>query len=423
MELFDWQRPFADRTCAILSQGNVCLLALVTGSGKTYIASHAAHQLGRPALVLCPKNVITMWHEVLSGFGVNALDVLNWEKIKTRKTRWLDKDNKWVLPSNALVIVDEIHRGASGYKTQTTEAMGRLKAYPDVKVLGSSATIADSPLKMRAIGYLLGLHRYNTQSFFNWCRENGCSRSPFHQGYEFPRGPKGATCMALIHRQIADRMIKCGFDDIPGFPESLVQPTLYDLDTEYREEIGRIYKEMAEELKQPGDNPLVIQLRARQRTELLKAPLLVDLAEDALAESKSVVLFVGFRETLKRIAYELSSHGVSVIYGDQKLEERDAEIRAFQENKNHVCVSMIQAGGVALSLHDVKHERPRVSYITPTFNASEVIQALGRIHRVGGTNVVQQFVLISGTVEEKIYKAIKQKSLNINSLQDGDLML
>ena len=84
-------------------------------------------------------------------------------------------------------------------------------------------------------------------------------------------------------------------------------------------------------------------------------------------------------------------------------------------------VGMSSACGVALSLHDERHERPRVSLINPSYSASELLQALGRIRRVGGTRAVQKIVLAAGSVEENVARAVNGKVDNIGALTDADL--
>ena len=113
---------------------------------------------------------------------------------------------------------------------------------------------------------------------------------------------------------------------------------------------------------------------------------------------------------------------ISVIHGDQKPEERQAEIDRFQNNESTVMLAMIQAGGVGISLHDVKKERPRASLLTPGFNASETVQALGRIWRAGGTPTTQQFVLAANTIETRVHERVSAKLNNISALNDGDMM-
>jgi superfamily II DNA/RNA helicase len=347
--------------------------------------------------------------------------VINWEKLMTGKTKhW--KDSKWHLPKDTVVVIDEAHKGASGVNTTTTKMMGLLKAY-GVRVIVVSATIADSPLKLRATGYLLGLHQYNHNSFYNFCRAHGCYSSPFHAGLEFPKGPSGKKHMAKLHEKMKDSMVRCTLQDIPNFPECLIEAQAYDLSEEYTSEMNSIYAEMEKKLLEPSVNEMVEKLRARQRAERYKVPLLCDLAEEAIEEDRSVVIFVCFRETLSQLSQELDKRGIKhcKIFGGQSEEERKANHMAFQQNISFCCIATIDAGGTGIDLHDVHKERPRIAYLCPHYNSVLVKQALGRIHRDGGTKAVQIFVLAANTIEEKVKRAIDAKLTAIDTLNDGDL--
>lgn len=420
MNLFDWQKPSANRLLEILKGASAALNTSETGTGKTYVAAHAALHLDRPVFVVCPKAVITPWKRVLADASVpSVLDVLNSEKLLGGRTKWF-KDNSWHGLDGALVILDEAHKGASGYDSKTTKMLALLKAVPDVKVLIQSATIADSPLKMRMAGYLLGLHHFMLRDFFGWCRRYGCVKSIWHNGLEFPKGKRAVAHMANIHAALKDVSVRIRIADVPEFPSGLVEAKLFDLSKDYTDEINKIYVEMDEAVAKPNTNPLVEMMRARQRTELVKVPLIVDLVKDAVEEGNSVVVFLCFLETMRRISEELA--GVcGQVFGGQTLAERDTVIAGFQNNELPVILCQAQAGGVGISLHDVKQERPRVSFLTPSWSATDTLQCLGRIHRAGGTNVVQTFVLAANTVEERVYKAIQRKMTNIGTLNDGDL--
>ena len=109
------------------------------------------------------------------------------------------------------------------------------------------------------------------------------------------------------------------------------------------------------------------------------------------------------------------------IHGSQKDGDRQAAIDAFQDNGVHVILVNSQAGGASVSLHDVKHERPRTSLLVPSWNAADVKQCLGRIRRCGGTAVVQKIVLAAGTIQERVAASLQRKLKNIDSLNDADL--
>ena len=168
---------------------------------------------------------------------------------------------------------------------------------------------------------------------------------------------------------------------------------------------------------------MVKLLRLRQQAEFCKASVLAGMAADEVEDGSSVFVCVNFTDARMRIQMELERRGIpfAAIYGGQPEGERQAGIAAFQENRVHVMVGMSSACGVALSLHDERHERPRVSLITPSYSASELLQALGRIRRVGGTHATQRIVLAAGSVEERVAKAVSGKIDNIGALTDADL--
>jgi hypothetical protein len=424
-QLYDWQVPSKDALVAGFATGAACMVnASDTGTGKTLVAIQTLKELGRQALVICPKGVKSSWRYWSSELGVPGvlLDVTNPERIvRDRTPYWTN--GKWTLPAGVLAVVDEFHRGCSGMDSKLTKAIALLKAY-HVPVLAQSATIACNPLNMRALGFLLNQHAFGKSSFYDWCLRNGCVRG-YNNAIEFPKGPKAEQAMLELHKKLAPYMVRVRVADVAGFPESCIETRLIDLSEQATREVNEEYtKALAEVAKHPHvPDPRVFLLRARQKAEIMKVPALLDMVDDAVAEGNSVVIFVSFIDTLKLLMHSIP-HAKVAVWGrpdDPDGSKRDMDIAAFQRNEAVVCVAQIGAGGVGVSLHDVRQERPRRSLITPSFTASEVKQALGRIHRSGGTRVVQTFVLAAGTIEERVNNALQGKLRCIETLIDGAL--
>ena len=392
-----------------------------TGTGKTFTALGVAREVRVPPLIICPKSVKSAWRQVAADLEVPVLDVVNIEKLKAGNTPHLKKVSKgkfvWMLPRGSFVIYDEVH-SASGYRTDNATVLAIMKAH-GFKVLMLSATAADSPLKLMAIGYLLGLHKY--RDHYSWCRKYGCYPDRWG-GLAFTKGAYRINYLKEIHEQIfPDRGVRVRIKDLPDFPDNSIFADAYDLD-EYTEAINKIYDEMDEEIQDPDSSAteLVARLRARQQTELFKVPLMVDMAKEAREEGKSVVIFISFRDTLA--AFELALGDCSIIVGGQKEAVRDENIRRFQANETFFCLSMIQAGGVGLSLHDVHGGHPRLTLMTPVDSARELKQALGRTPRDGGkSKCIQKIIFAAGTVEAEICRNVRGKLDNISALNDGDL--
>jgi hypothetical protein len=419
--LHTWQVAAGERQLELL-KAPVTFNLSSTGTGKTYVTAWALGKAGvaRP-LVIAPKSVLPAWQEVLGLAGVVPAGIWNWEQIKTgRRGFWDPKGQVWSLDNVGAVVVDEFHRGASGPKSQITRMAALLKAYDIPKVL-LSATLADSPLKMRASGYLANMHRYMLADYYHWCGLNGCTFDQYTNRWDFCRGPRAQEIMSRLHTQLAPMAIRLTYADAPGFPETVIESKLFDLD---EAEVKRVYEEFEERLKLPGANPMVEVLRARQRTEIYKVPILAELVNQFVSEGNSVAVFLCFHDTMDRLA-SLLSNSVSVVQIRGDRGGRTEALAAFQDNRAHVCLAQQDAGGLGVSLHDVHKARPRVALLTPGFSASAMRQCLGRVWRDGGTKSLQLFVMAAGTVEERVHRALRGKFKNLdslNGLEDEDLI-
>ena len=448
---YKWQEPLIERQTGVLRNGRAFLSACHTGSGKTVMALQTAKDLGMPTLVLCPKIAISQWKETASRMGVaNLIDVTNTENlIASRRNRLYSHDSGWseAIPAGpALLIVDEVHRSCSGVykrsvgsgrragsgnKTVLMVARWVNKSTPEHRVLMMSATPAESPLKMQLIGYLMGMHDFYVSSFYSWCRLHGCSYVEKNRAgamaLEFTKNrTKASEVMRGIRQDMGDRFLSITPKDIPGFPEETVETVLVDLAERDRDALVRAYEEMPENIKdiRPGTEEMVKLLRLRQQAEFAKAQVVAQMAVEAVEDGASCFVCLNFTDARLRVqnALEKAHVAYASVYGGQNENERQAGVDAFQDNRVHVLVGMSSACGVALSLHDVRHERPRVSLISPGYSCSELKQALGRIRRVGGTAATQRIVLAANSVEERVARAVSRKIDNLDALVDADLM-
>ena len=192
--------------------------------------------------------------------------------------------------------------------------------------------------------------------------------------------------------------------------------------------IQKIYKNMNNELeklskikkKDRDKNPLTVVLRARQEIELLKVPTLVELTQDHIESGNSIVLFVNFENTVQALSERLKTK--CLITGKISNDERKKNIENFQSDRERIIICNIKAGGVGISLHDLNGNYPRVSLISPTYSAQDLLQSLGRIHRAGAkSKAIQKIIFCAGTIEEEICAKVENKINNIKLINDGDL--
>lgn len=436
-ELYPYQKEAARTLAKALGRYGAALDASDTGTGKTYTAAGLAQSAGKGVAVICPKSVIPVWERVLDGFGVEPVFVLNHEKLRAGNTRWLTRRGAkktkiaWDpgIKDNTIFIWDEVHR----CKTNGTANSKMLKAAAPMLNLLLSATAAESVLDLQVIGQMLGLHP-GGRDFQDWALQHGCTKGAFAL-LELSRSQTTVDSGLLqVHNSIFSaappRGVRIRSDSIPGFPANNVIAQPWDFGD--AGDIAGVYAKMRAEMvaelgelavrkldDSPEEIPFVYQLRARQETELLKVPLLIDRAEELMEDGKSVVLFVNFNATMDALLLRLSKHNPCVIRGDQKVQERQGHVDRFQENSTRLALVNVQAGGSSISLHDVHRTHPRASLISPTFNATDLLQVYGRVHRNGGTNVTQYLAYAAGTIEERVVTVALEKIKRIHLLNNG----
>ena len=361
--------------------------------------------------------------------------VLNYESVKTGKYKdigvWKSVSKistreffQWNIPKNTLIIFDESHR-LKGHGTQNSEIAIAAKKQ-GYKILCCSATNAINPIELKCVGLITGL--YKTGKWLAFLREHGCEQGRF--GWEFS-GDKDV--LKKLHADLfLDRGVRVRRDDIKGFPDSEVIAEAYNIDEKSQKELKEVYEEMEKELKylqaqckntkEYQLNSMVIMLRARQQAELIKVPLFVEMAEDALEDGMSVVIFVNFSETVRALSKRLNTN--CVVWGENKGNERDVHIADFQADKKRVIIVNIKAGGAGLSLHDLNGNYPRISLISPTPSAVDLRQALGRVWRDGGkTKSLQKIIFAASTVEEEVCEKVKLKLSALDTINDGDVSI
>lgn len=400
-----------------------------TGTGKTVCAVEIVRKLNIPVVVVCPKIVIPSWNKTFEMQGVKCGTVINYEKLRTGNTdlgSWVRGNFVWRLPRGSLVIWDEVQRAQGAYTKNAKMLIGAKLC--GLRNLALSATAAEDPTELRALGYLLGLH--DLTNFVLWAKERGCSFDRWGK-LVFTRSPSlSKEFLSVLHDEIypgkGAKLTRLDLAD--HFMETQICSDPLDFGDDGK--IASIYAEMDAELaalkeRQAGDNDkskaneLVAQLRARQKVELFKVPAMLELTQEALSEGRSVAIFVNFEATVKALGERLGCE-YGLVVGGQKDYERTEFVRRFQTNELRVIVCNTSAGGLGVSLHDEVGSAPRTALISPSFDAKELQQVLGRVDRTGAkSHSLQRILVAAGTIEETILASLKYKIRNMNTLHEA----
>jgi SNF2 family DNA or RNA helicase len=442
--LLPYQKDHTINIISILERNKAALDASSTGTGKTYTSIAACAQLKYRPIIICPKSVIYSWQQVCKIFDVKPLFIVNYETIKFEKyyvkgerikcpyIKYIEDKDKWYyewdlnsVKDKLIFIFDEVHKCAE-FSTENGQLLYAAKQYSlkyDIPMLILSATIADRPERFRLFFYVL-----------NFIAPEDVKRRNLTFGQYMAIMYKwiirDARPMYKVNTMLyPDRASMMRADTLAIFPETQITATPYSMGAKREAEIEKEYQGIAKELeelksksKKDKANILVKVMRAHQRIEILKIPLFVELANDFIENGYSVVIFVNFTQTLEKLSEML--HTKCLLHGQQTQEERDKNINLFQENKSKIVIANIKVGGVGVSLHDLHGGHPRAAILSPTWNAIELMQALGRVHRANGkSKSLQRIIYVANTVEERIADKLKLKLKNINEINNGDIDL
>lgn len=421
--LLPYQLTSVQMGVASMNKYNRVLLGHSTGVGKTFCALGIARELGKRIAVVCPKPITTDWHRAAKMMGVEVFEICGWEWAKTGKSqlgRWTNdkkEEFRFLLPPDVLLVFDEVHRG-KGEATQNAYLV-RDSVNQNISAIALSATIADDPTKLWAIGQFLGLHQ-GGKDYFRFLSQNGCRKTRF--GMQFTGGH---SVLKKLHSRIypekGNRLRHSDLGD--AFPETLIKAKAFDMDNarkiagEYDDLCNRI-----EELRMQENfsaNVLAEQTRARQRIEMLKAPAVAAMARDLIEEGNSVFIAVNYTETREWLMEELKTD--CAIFGGQNDIDRRGKIDSFQNDKSRVIIGIIQACREGLNLHDLNGNHPRVALIMPTPSIFDTRQVLGRVHRAGGKSKSIQFLVYAAGVpiEESICEKLDERLKRLDLLNDG----
>ncbi len=435
MHLYDWQAAHAEKLTNLLRTSGVALDASDTGTGKTYIALSVVAAYNHPFMVICPKAVIPKWIDLCKEAKLAPVAIMNVEKLKRSRFVAMIHKNLWVwtgLEQGTLIVFDEAHL-FGGIDTANAAILYGTRA-AGLPVLALSATIANSPLRLRALGCLMGLFK-TWSGFWSWSLQHGAeeltivtwrggTRKSQRTIQFIPEHASAQEGVKKVYESVfsAQKGFRLKSGESPGFPENrvVVERLAYSKTSEIR----RAYDEAKEAIESHHGQVITSTLALRQTIESLRVPDLVDMTV-LLVEEYSVVVFLNFRESMRLFKEQWQQHNpkgyLSVIIGEQSSEEREQERLMFQFNKARVCICTYGAGGLGLDLHDL-NGRPRISLLNPTWSAVQMVQALGRIHRAGSKSpAIQKLLYAAGTVEEDVASRVENALNNLSLLQDGDV--
>lgn len=142
-----------------------------------------------------------------------------------------------------------------------------------------------------------------------------------------------------------------------------------------------------------------------------KTETLFELLDALVAEGQKVLLFSQFVQMLQLLDAECKQRQIPTHVLTGQTKDRQEVVAAFQSDPNpSVFLLSLRAAGTGLNLTNASY----VILYDPWWNPAVEAQAIDRSHRIGQTQTVNAYRLISpGTVEEKIWELQQNKAQTI----------
>ena len=150
----------------------------------------------------------------------------------------------------------------------------------------------------------------------------------------------------------------------------------------------------------------------RRLTGVSKVPGVVRWCKDNTENYKKVVIFAHHKEVIAALAKQLPN--TVTLSGDTSPAMRAQAVERFQNDPDvHYFIGQIQSAGTAITL-TAAHV---VLFAEFSWVPAENEQAANRIHRIGqNESCLAYYAMISGSIDEKILKAVEHKRKTIKQL-------
>ena len=439
------------------NKGSGVMFSMEMGTGKTMTAMAVVGKLQerqdiKKVLVVCPKVAMNVWQQEYCKFAnydymLNVISGTPKRRLK-RMNELAEYDGLAIAVINYeyaytfskvleewqpdMVICDESHKikSPSSNQTKAIIAIGNKARY--------KMCLTGTPLTNNILDFFSQYKFLDTTVF-------GDSFTAFRNKYvitgmfnEYLR-PNPRTFNELKEKiaSIAYRVTKEECLTLPPFVDIPVYVDMSD-------NAMRKYKELETEFITwlnaqtfiTADNALTQTLRLRQLTggflyskdqdnnlvintvDTAKLDACMELVDEITSAGNKVVIFAEFQSEIQAIKEACDKLGVKsgTYYGATNETARKTLVDGFQNGDIQVFIGQIESAGISITLTSAQY----MIFFSTGYKYGVYDQARARIHRKGQRNACTYYHLTaSGTIDERIFKALAKKEALADSIIDG----
>jgi len=439
-ELRPYQKDGFDFLCHLIQIRLGGILADDMGLGKTlqtlaWLAwtKEQNTKNPKPSLVICPASVLHNWQREANRF-TPQLKVLVLESGSARHNLRKQIPQHDLIVTNYALLrrdLEELQKFAfralildeaqfiKNPGAQVTQSVKQLKSEHRLALTGT-------PLENRLLD-LWSIVDFVHPGYLG-------NQEQFSETYE-PRGEHAESAQRIARRRLSAKLRPLLLRRLKrhvakDLPERIEQRRDCDLGEEQRKlylaELRRSREQVMKTVAEKGLNKSKIHVlaaltRLRQicchprlvgsDTVSGKTETLFELLDSLLADGQKVLLFSQFVQMLELLEQECRQRQIPTHLLTGQTKDRQDVVRMFQSEPN-ACVFLLslRAAGTGLNLTNASY----VILYDPWWNPAVEAQAIDRSHRIGQTQTVNAYRLISpGTVEEKIWELQQSKAKTI----------
>jgi len=249
----------------------------------------------------------------------------------------------------------------------------------------------------------------------------------FIRGAFYGDGKEMEALRRKVSPFILRRMKKDVCEELPPVSHIVYHCGLSDVQKElYRSYASSAREELSELVKKEGFNKVQIQILAtltrlkqicchpaifaKEKPELgdsSKYDMMMELLGSLIEGGHKTVIFSQYTRMLQIMKGDLEDRGIKFCYLDGASKNRMKIVKEFNEDPSvMVFLVSLKAGGTGLNLVGAD----TVIHYDPWWNPAAEDQATDRVHRIGQTQNVSSYKLVTlNTIEEKILEMQNRK--------------